>query len=188
LVQLGFAAYHVGADLQDQWHEHFEFAYRNLFDPLGVTADDWARDPQGYFMGAASVYLTPRELAQFGLLYLRRGQWNGAQIVPTEWVAESLKPYIHVERKSDVDPQADWWLAPEVTGYDVEFDYGYYWWINTIGGHAIYSAIGWGGQRLHLIPDLDMVIVITTLPRRTLVIDSFGLIEQYIIPSTGTRR
>ncbi len=48
-----------------------EFAYRDVFDPLGITADDWTRDPQGYFMGAAGVYLTPRELARFGLLYLR---------------------------------------------------------------------------------------------------------------------
>lgn len=160
-----------------------EFAYRYLFEPLGVSLQSWDRDGQGYYVGAAGMYATPRTLARFGLLYLNQGRWNGQQILPPEWVAETFKPRVHVERKSDIDPEAGWWLAPQVTGYDAEFDYGYYWWLNTIRGHPIYSAIGWGGQKIHLIPDLDLVVV-TTANSRLTPIDSLGWIEKYLIPSS----
>lgn len=161
-----------------------EFAYQYLFEPMDITLEYWDRDPQHFFNGAAGMYLTPREMAEFGQLYLNRGQWNGTQVLPAAWVDESFQAYVHVPHQSEVDPDADWWLAAEVTGYDDEFDYGYYWWINSIDGHTIYTAIGWGGQKIHVIPDLDMVIVTTSDPRQSnQIIDSFGWIENYVIPA-----
>ena len=60
----------------------------------------------------------------------------------------------------------------------------YYWWINTLSGHTLYTAIGWGGQKIHVIPDLDIVIVTTSQTQpASQIIDSFGLIEKYIIPA-----
>jgi CubicO group peptidase (beta-lactamase class C family) len=166
-----------------------ELAFQFLFDPLDIAPEYWQRDPQGYFTGAAGMMFTPRELATFGLLYLHRGEWNGTQIVPAEWINESLTAHMYVERTSKINPDADWWLDPVVTGYDAEFDYGYYWWITTIEGHAVYSAIGWGGQRIHVIPDLDMVVVTTSNMQSTdQIIDSFGLLEKTIIPAVISER
>ncbi|MFI6274793.1 serine hydrolase domain-containing protein [Streptomyces sp. NPDC050988] len=59
-----------------------QFAHQYLLGPMGITAEHWGRDPQGVFSGGYNVYLTPREMAKFGLLYLRDGRWGGRQLVP----------------------------------------------------------------------------------------------------------
>ena len=63
-----------------------QFARRYLFGPMGITAEHWGRDPRGVFSGGYNLYLTPRELAKFGLLYLHGGKWNGRQLVPPDAV------------------------------------------------------------------------------------------------------
>ena len=88
------------------------FACRYLFEPIGITVDNWSRDAQGVHVGGASLYLTPRELARFGVLVLHRGLWNGVQIVPSDWIEASTAR--HVRR-----PGSHSW------------DYGYYWWLTT---------------------------------------------------------
>lgn len=57
------------------------FAYRHLFDPLGIDVDWWNQGQDGHYTGGWNMYLTPRELARFGLLYLNRGQWQGEQMI-----------------------------------------------------------------------------------------------------------
>lgn len=52
-----------------------QFAHQYLFEPMGITAEHWGRDPQSIFSGGYNVYLTPREMAKFGLLYLHDGKW-----------------------------------------------------------------------------------------------------------------
>jgi len=67
-----------------------EFADKHLFGPLGITNYTWARGPQGYYIGGWGLRLTPRDMAKFGYLYLREGMYNGQQIVPRQWVQESV--------------------------------------------------------------------------------------------------
>src|SRR5262249_23711576 len=67
-----------------------EFIHTNLLAPMGIVAEHWGRDPQGYFSGGYNLYLTPRELAKFGLLYLHGGNWHGQQLVPSAWVTASM--------------------------------------------------------------------------------------------------
>ena len=55
-----------------------EFAHRELFQPLGIDADFWGVDPQGYFSGGHSVSMSAREVARFGQLFLDEGRWQGA--------------------------------------------------------------------------------------------------------------
>ena len=118
-----------------------EFAHRFLLEPLGIEAEFWGVDPVGYFTGGHSVSMTARELARFGQLFLDEGRWQGEQVVPGWWVAASTSPRIDIG--------------------DSYAGYGYYWWLNTIGSYEMFSALGAGGQILHIIPELEIVMVTT---------------------------
>lgn len=136
-----------------------EFAYKYLFDPIGITLENWPKDPQGIHVGGNSIYVTPRELARFGLLYLNNGQWNGRQIVPAEWVQVSLSPKRRI-------------------------DYGFYWWIDRVDGYPVLQAIGYGGQWICLLPDLDLLVVSTADARLYIdEIDMHRYLREYIIPA-----
>jgi CubicO group peptidase (beta-lactamase class C family) len=142
-----------------------KYAQEKLFGPLGITGVTWETDPRGIPLGNTGLMLSPRDMAKLGYLYLNRGQWNGEQIVPTEWVDQSTTK--HMETKGLMN-------AAEDDGY------GYFWWIDAYGG---YSAHGFGGQYIFVVPNLDLVAVFTggladpdfPTPRR--------LVEEYIIPA-----
>lgn len=119
------------------------YAKKELFSPLGITDYGWQSDPQGITTGNSGLILRPRDMAKLGYLYLHNGQWNGKQIVPAEWVQASTTK--HMETKGLMN-------AAEDDGY------GYYWWIDSFGG---YSAHGFGGQYIFVLPQLDMVVVFT---------------------------
>ncbi|HKE18346.1 MAG TPA: serine hydrolase, partial [Kofleriaceae bacterium] len=84
------------------------YAHEKLLAPLGIAAEHWGRDPSGVFSGGYNLYMTPRELARFGLLFLHGGEWEGVQLVPRSWVQEAIQPQL-----------------PAEDGYD----YGYFWWL-----------------------------------------------------------
>ena len=142
-----------------------EFAYRYLFDPLGITVENWYLDPQGYALGGGGMFITPREMAKFGLLYLHRGEWAGVQVVPAEWVAESQGSRVVVSAPANVR-------------------YGYYWWQHVVGGYGVHSALGYGGQNINIIPGLNMVLV-TAADSSGIAeeIDASYFLEYYVIPA-----
>jgi CubicO group peptidase (beta-lactamase class C family) len=142
-----------------------EFIHQRLLAPLGIVAEHWGRDPQGYFSGGYNLYLTPRELAKFGLLYLHNGSWNGTQLVPAAWVEASMTNQVDA---GDGD------------------SYGYNFWLREIAGHHVAKAWGFGGQMIYIIKDLDLVVVMTTDTRGDAVDDSFdgsSIIEDEVIPA-----
>ncbi|HEV8315092.1 MAG TPA: serine hydrolase, partial [Burkholderiaceae bacterium] len=63
-----------------------DFAREQLFKPLGITDIVWRQDPQGLATGGFGLYMLPRDLAKIGYLYLRRGQWDGRQLIAAAWV------------------------------------------------------------------------------------------------------
>jgi CubicO group peptidase (beta-lactamase class C family) len=121
-----------------------ELARTELFDPLGLESWEWAGDIYGRPVPFAGLRLRPRDLAKIGRMVLDHGQWHGRQVVPAGWVAASLAAHI---------PTGD------------GRQYGYQWWV----GSAVWrdkmiawsGAIGNGGQRLYVLPELDMCVVIT---------------------------
>jgi CubicO group peptidase (beta-lactamase class C family) len=119
----------------------WEFAHRNLFGPIGINPSVWKQDARGYYSGHGSLYLTPREMAKFGFLYLNRGRWDGKQIVPADWIAESTRAQVKAGQN---------------------YDYGYQWWIRPVAGCPSYRAWGRNGQFIVVIPELDLVIVVTS--------------------------
>jgi len=147
-----------------------EYARRDLFGPLGITDLSWEADPHGVTTGGTGLGLRPRDMARLGYLYLHNGQWNGEQIVPTQWVQASTK--LHMETKGLMD-------AAEDDGY------GYYWWIDSWGG---YSAHGLGGQYIFVLPKLDMVVVFTSGLSEADFPAPHRLVKTYLLPAAKSAK
>jgi len=139
-----------------------DFAERYLFAPLGITDYEWEYFNSGTIHASGNLRLRPRDMAKFGYLYLNSGHWQGKQILSPEWIAVSTRESVSIpwgslagilhERYADI---------PETHGDG----YGYLWWLGTyeVDGKPVdaVQATGWGGQRITLFPDLDMVVVLT---------------------------
>lgn len=126
----------VGEDL-------LAWSRRVLFDPLGLEVAGWDRDPQGIRFGGNSFRITPEALGRFGRLYARGGRHRGAQLVPARWIEESTRG------------QAAGW--PERYGA-----YGYLWWVPPFATERAFLAAGYGGQFLLVVPERDLVVVLTS--------------------------
>ncbi|MFZ1383922.1 MAG: serine hydrolase [Propionicimonas sp.] len=142
-----------------------EFVHQYLFSPMNVTAEHWGRDPQGVSSGGYNLYLTPRELAKFGLLMLHDGTWKGQQLVPAKYIQEAQRTVFDV---------------------DATTSYGELFWVRTIAGHKTFFAWGWGGQFVYVIPDEDLVLVITqntSDDHANREVDAAAFIEESLLPS-----
>jgi CubicO group peptidase (beta-lactamase class C family) len=117
-----------------------ELCNHYLFGPLGINGIQWKQDPKGYYYGGAELFMTPRDMMKFGLLFLNQGRWGGEQVVPDEWVRESTRDHM--------------------VGIEADDGYGYWWWQTPISDNG-YMAAGWGGQRIIVLPSWNMVVVAT---------------------------
>jgi len=121
-----------------------DFARATLFEPLGIREWEWVGDLYGRPNAFAGLRMRPRDVTKIGRTVLDHGQWQGRQIVPASWVAEALRPHI-------------------AAGDGLQ--YGYQWWTGTIarGSKPLRwsAAFGNGGQRLFVVPELDLTVVIT---------------------------
>jgi CubicO group peptidase (beta-lactamase class C family) len=150
----------------------WQFAQEVLAKPLGFTLSRWPQDPQGVYFGGNDMLLTPRQMVQFGELYLNRGRVGDTQVVPSRWVDESYVP----RGRSDYSDQM----------------YGYGWWMRELAGQAAFYAWGFGGQYIFVIPGQQLVVVTTSSTavgeerrrhRRTI----FDLVEQLVIAPIAQR-
>jgi CubicO group peptidase (beta-lactamase class C family) len=153
-----------------------DFAGKYLFTPLDITDPQWMTDPQDNYAGYAGIYLRPRDLAKFGWLYCSGGKWDGRQIVPEEWVADSTKVQYDFNKEKEAEADAGVLSNEQSTaksdadaqdgsgGKLPENGYGYKWWIGGKTDYHEYSARGYGGQSITVIPELGLVVVITSLP------------------------
>jgi CubicO group peptidase (beta-lactamase class C family) len=120
-----------------------DYAKAHLFTPLGMRYY-WKRTPKGLADTEGGLYLEPRDLAKFGYLFLKDGTWDGARILPPEWTKQSTSWLVDAGRRGR--------------------GYGYKWWLLSRKGPGTfdaYAAIGYGGQRLIVVPELDVVAVFT---------------------------
>jgi CubicO group peptidase (beta-lactamase class C family) len=133
------------------------YAEENLFSPLGIEAGDWGTDAEGHNNGCADLHLTARDAAKFGLLYLNDGEYEGNQVVPADWVHDSLQSY-----SEDINVSGGF---PKNYGLVIsDIGYGYQWWSARAGDHYFDLAWGHGGQFIVLLDEFDMVIVLTSYP------------------------
>ena len=113
---------------------------------------DWTRDGDNYNWGWGEIYLTARDMAKFGELYLNDGVYEGNQIISAGWVRDSLRSYSEKP-----------WTRLEFRPF-TNLGYGYQWWTADVGAHQVNFAWGHGGQLIVLLDELDMVIVTTADP------------------------
>jgi CubicO group peptidase (beta-lactamase class C family) len=141
------------------------YAQNKFFGPLGITGITWGVDPQGLNTGYTGLTLSSRDMAKIGYLYLHHGRWNNTQIVPAQWVEASTTR--HMETRGLMN-------AAEDDGY------GYLWWIDSFGG---YSAHGFGGQYIFVLPKLDMIVVFTGGLKNALFPAPHELVKTFMLPA-----
>jgi CubicO group peptidase (beta-lactamase class C family) len=114
-----------------------------LFEPLGITDVEWYKYAAGNPSAAAGLRLRPRDLAKIGQLVLQRGIWNGKQIVSSSWIETST--------------------SPQIGAIELNF-YGYQFWLgrSLVNRREVLwtSAVGLGGQRVYIVPEFDLVVVV----------------------------
>jgi CubicO group peptidase (beta-lactamase class C family) len=133
------------------------YAEENLFSPLGIEVGEWGTDAEGHNNGSGDLHLTARDAAKFGLLYLNGGEYEGDQLVPTDWVQDSLRRY-----SEDINVTGGF---PANYGLSInDIGYGYQWWSARAGEHRFDFAWGHGGQLIVLVDEFNMVIVTTSYP------------------------
>jgi CubicO group peptidase (beta-lactamase class C family) len=168
-----------------------DYAREKLFTPLGISTEPaaqpvlgsgwaispedlpaygavrgfgWSTDPQGLNLGPSDLKISAADMTKLGQLYLDGGRWAGQQLVPQAWVGESTSA-----------------LVP--TDYPL-FDYGYQWRAFDAGGHPAFAAFGLAGQLIEVVPDLHLVVAISSLddPARFDTGELVQLVQTYIIP------
>ncbi|MBP2831646.1 serine hydrolase [Aquimarina sp. U1-2] len=124
------------------------YIQKKLFAPLGITNYMLNTDDKGNPYFAGGLYMTPRDMLKFGQLYLNKGTWGGKRIISEQWVKNSFKKHTKLENTSKKNT------------------YGYLWWHETYTINqkpiAAIEARGNGGQYISIIPELNLVIVVTT--------------------------
>ena len=149
------------------------FAEQHLFAPLGITGYEWYAFPNAPGMAVASsaLYLRPRDMAKIGQTYLDAGVWNGARVVSADWVTGSTARVIDVPASENPVPA-------------YLHGYGRQWWLGTFPATNtdFYTAAGWGGQFIIVIPGYDMVVVITAGDFDHPTYDALlGMVDDYVL-------
>jgi CubicO group peptidase (beta-lactamase class C family) len=143
-----------------------------LFDPLGIRDVEWARYANGDPIAGWGLRMRPRDIAKIGQLVLDHGRWQGKQIVPETWIAQSTAPQI--DAKGSVFYGYLWWLGRSLVERR-EVD-----WI---------AGVGLGGQRLFIVPDRDLVVVVTAGLYRSPLQDQVGftVLNRYVLRAAASR-
>ncbi len=146
-----------------------------IAQPIGMQ--DFVASDGSYVTGEDSIHraypfrMTARDLARFGLLFVRNGNWHGKQIVPADWVRDSVRAYSE---------------AGESGGY------GYLWWVERSGMHlpgvtlppGSFSARGFRGHYVLCVPALDLVLVHrvnTDIDERRVEASEFGELVRQVL-------
>lgn len=141
------------------------FAEEHLFGPLGITDVEWPSNPQGINIGWGELRMRSHDMAKIGYLYLNKGEWDGQQVVPAEWVEASTRQHISARTLQD--------------------GYGYQWWIAPSG---TFMALGYAGQYIVVVPEKDMIVVFTSdLPEQQFFVPQ-ELLDAFIIPAAQSSK
>jgi CubicO group peptidase (beta-lactamase class C family) len=164
------ATYMLSAILQKVTGETLlDYLTPRLFRPLGISDVDWESDPHGINTGGYGLRLKTEDMAKFGQLFLQKGQWQGKQVLPVEWVEEasSVKIIQDPDAPKEKVNQSDWLQG-----------YGYQMWRSR---HNSFRADGAFGQYILVLPELNAVIAITSETK-----DMQGLLDlvwEYLLPA-----
>ena len=138
------ASYMLSAIVQVLTGENLlDYLRPRLLDPLGIVDATWSTDSQGIAHGGFGLSITTESIARFGQLYLQRGEWEGEQLLPAEWVEQASSR----QTSNGSNPENDW-----------DQGYGYQFWRSRHG----YRGDGAGGQFAIVLPEQDAVVATTS--------------------------
>ena len=144
-----------------------EYLTPRIFNPLGIGGATWESHPNGVNFGGWGLNIKTEDIARFGQLYLQKGEWNGRQILPKEWVKAATSKQV----SNGDDPSSDWAQG-----------YGYHFWRCR---HNIYRGDGAFGQYCIIMPDQDAVLAITAgVPDMQAVLN---LVWEILLPAMGNQ-
>ncbi len=148
-----------------------DFSKKYLFEPLKIDSTYWTeRFENGVINAAGGLYLTPRAMTKIGVTFLNMGVWNESRIISDHWVEKCATPY------------------PSNTGIDIPGEdsgilgYSYSWWMKQYSISSMFSASGFGGQHIMVLPEINTVVVFTGGNYVTYR-PPFKILEEYILPS-----
>lgn len=128
----------VGGDVQ-------AFADERLFEPLGITEGYWL-STGGQLIGGAGLGLRARDMARLGQLVLQRGRSGGRSLVSEGWIDEAFSEQVVLEG---------------LDGFLEGAGYGYQVWTERAERRS-WVMIGFGGQFVWMVPELDLVVVVAS--------------------------
>lgn len=127
-----------------------DFIKNEFFDKLGISNFKWRYDLSGLTTGEGGLNLMSRDMLKVGKMVINQGNWNGEQLVPPEYLAKAT---------STITQATESWQGPET------YFYGYLWYQTKLvvsdKSYDVKLTWGGGGNRIILIEDLDLVIVLT---------------------------
>lgn len=128
------------------------YVHKRILGPMEVSVDHWHETPYGNVTGGSYAFLTPRELARLGQLLLDEGRWADEQLVPSAWI-EAMAEVRSDFGCHEVIAATSTSLVRQGAGMGIT--------TSDVAGHDVWSAGGYGGQAIAVVPDLDVVVVIT---------------------------
>lgn len=138
------ASYLIRLAAEKRGEAYLSFPQRHLFDKIGIRTMVMETDPYGNLLSQGYDYMSARDWARLGTLYLQDGVWNGERILPAGFVRF-------------VSTVAPAWAA------DVRPIYGAFFWLNGTGAFPLpttaYYMLGAGGQFVFIDPSHDLVVV-----------------------------
>ncbi|MGG0822498.1 serine hydrolase [Paenibacillus turicensis] len=156
-----------------------DFATEFLLSPLGISVKEnivfhsqeeqlaflvakdrsgWVTDPTGVNTAGWGLTLTAMDMAKLGQLYLYKGNWNGKQLLSTEWIEESTKEHSH--------------------SIQLNLAYGYLWWV---GEDHSFAAVGDSGNVIYVNTEKQLVVSIASLYMQEAK-DRMEFIKKYVEP------
>ncbi len=121
-----------------------QFLAPRLFEPLGIRDPLWQKSPENVSIGGYGLNVRTEDIARFAQLYLQKGQWQGRQLLPAEWVEAATS----LQVANGSNPDSDW-----------NQGYGYQFWRSR---HDSYRGDGAFGQYAIVMPEHDVVVAITS--------------------------
>jgi CubicO group peptidase (beta-lactamase class C family) len=148
-----------------------DYARRVLFDPMGLGPTEWIQGRDGEPHTASGLRMRPPDLLRIGQMVLAKGAWQGQQVVPARWLEQSTTRAVAI---------------------DGPFGYGWQWYVGAFQAGSpsrrlpYVGAIGWGGQRVYVVPSLDVVVAMNagnyrrSLDDQRVVVDT--LMTELVLP------
>jgi len=149
-----------------------DYARKVMFDPLGLGPTEWSKGRDGEPRAASGLRMRAPDLLRVGQMVLGNGAWHGRQIVPADWLRRATEPVVSIDERRRYGWH--WYLIDFPVGTPPETK------------HAI-AAIGWGGQRLYIVPSLDLAVVINAgnyqQPGREQALIASTIMSDVVLPS-----